>query len=197
MAMKFIFTLLLSSLALCATAQGKPEGLFLNAKAPDFKAKDADGKEVSLRDLRKKGPVVVMFYRGNWCPYCNKQLKAYQDSLQMFLDKGVTLVAVTPEGAEGVGKTREKTGAAFPVLSDADMKISTLYGVKYEVDEKAKNRYKNFDIDLNAVNGQRDRAYLPVPAVYIIDKEGTVIYRYFNEDYKKRPSVTELLAQVR
>lgn len=195
--MKLFLSLLLSSLTLCATAQGKPEGLFLNAKAPEFKAKDANGNEVALRDLRKKGPVVVLFYRGHWCPYCNRQLKAYQDSLQMFTDQGASLVAITPEGADGLAKTREKTGATFPVLSDGDMKISNLYGVKYEVDEKSKNRYKNFDIDLNAVNGQRDRVYLPVPAVYIIDKEGTVVYRYFNEDYKKRPSVRELLAQLR
>jgi len=177
-------------------AQLKPEGLFINSKAPDFKGKDQSGAEVSLKDLRKKGPVVVVFYRGNWCPYCSKALTRFQDSLQYLTAKGAQVVAITPEGAAGVAKTTEKTGVVFPVLSDVDMKIANGYKVAYSVDDRTLGRYKNAGIDLLETNGQKE-AKLPVPAVYIINKEGSVTYRYFNEDYKKRPWIKDLLAEIK
>jgi peroxiredoxin len=105
-------------------AQEKPEGLFINSKAYDFKAKDQNGADVSLKDLRKKGPVVVLFYRGSWCPYCNKELKRFQDSLQFIVAKGAQVVVITPETKEGVDSAVAKTGATFPILYDEDMKIA-------------------------------------------------------------------------
>ncbi len=179
---------------LLATGQEKPEGLFLKSKAPDFKAKDQTGNEISLKDLRKKGPVVLVFYRGYWCPYCNKEMRRLEDSLQLILDKGASLVAVTPEQQAGVDKTVEKTKASFPIISDQDQKIMRQYDVAFKVDDKTVRRYKSFDIDLAANNSQKEDAiYLPVPAVYIIDKDGNVKYRFFEPDYKKRPSVKEIL----
>lgn len=178
-------------------AQGKPEGLFINSKAPEFKVKDQSGMEISLKELRKKGPVVLMFYRGNWCPYCNRHLTKMQDSLQLITEKGATLVAITPEGAEGVAKTIDKTKAVYSILSDEDMKIAKAYKVDYVVEDRTVNRYKNAGIDLLQTNGQKGKAMLPVPAVYIINKEGSITYRFFEEDYKKRPSVRELLAEIK
>lgn len=187
--------------AICATivssAQDKPEGLFLNAKAPDFKLVDQSGVEVSSKTLRKRGPVVVVFYRGNWCPYCNKELKNLQDSLSLITERGASVVAISPEAAPGVAKTIEKTGAVFPLLSDADMKVSKGYGVAYVVDDALTARYKNFGTDLLETNAQKGKASLPVPAVYIISKDGFVTYRYFEQDYKKRPTVKELLSQLK
>lgn len=180
-----------------AGAQGKPEGLFLNAKAPEFRLKDQTGLEISLKELRKKGPVVLFFYRGNWCPYCNKQVSKMQDSLQYFIDKGASVVAITPETGTGVAKTIEKTKAVFSVLTDVDMKVAKAYQVAYDVDERTQTRYKNFGIDLLENNGQKTKASLPVPAVYIVNKEGSIIYRHFDEDYKKRPSVKELLQEIK
>src|SRR6187549_770415 len=98
--MKKLLSLLSLFIVLTASAQEKPEGLFINSKAPDFKLKDQRGAEVSLKELRKKGQTVVIFYRGNWCPYCNKQLKGLQDSLQLITAKGAQLVAITPEAKE-------------------------------------------------------------------------------------------------
>src|ERR1700741_2216266 len=95
------------------TAQEAPEGLFLNSKAPDFKAKDQNGNEVRLKDLIKKGNVVLVFYRGQWCPYCNKQLSRLKDSLHLIKAKGATLIAVTPEKPESVAITVEKTKAEY------------------------------------------------------------------------------------
>jgi len=196
--MKAFLIFALFALNICTSfAQDKPEGLFINSKAPDFKAKDQNGAEVSLKDLRKKGPVVVIFYRGHWCPYCNKELQRVQDSLSFLTAKGAQVVAITPEMNEGIAKTVEKTGASFPILYDQDMKIAKGYGVSFEVDEKTAQRYKSFGNDLLAINGQKGKPYLPVPAVYIVNRDGSVTYRFFEADYRKRPSVKELLAQLK
>jgi peroxiredoxin len=186
----FLFGVILISTAF---GQDKPEGLFINSKAMDFKAKDQNGREVSFKELRKKGPVVVLFYRGNWCPYCNKELKRFQDSLQYITDKGAQLVAVTPEGGEGIAKTVEKTKASFPIVYDEDMKIAHAYQVAFNVDDLTLGRYKNAGIDLLANNQQKQKAYLPVPAVYVVNKEGSVTFRYFEADFRKRVSVKEIL----
>jgi peroxiredoxin len=177
---------------IAANSQEKPEGLFINSKATEFKVKDQSGNEISLKELRKKGPVVVMFYRGYWCPYCNKELRRFQDSLDYIMEKGATLVAITPEGKEGIDSTYKRTGASFSILTDSDMSISSAYGVNFKIDERTEGRYKNAGIDLKKINGQKEIS-LPVPAVYIINKDGYVSYRYFEADYKKRPWVKDIV----
>jgi len=194
---RFCFLLAITFFSLIANAQEKPEGLFINSKAPDFKADDQYGNTVRLKDILKDSLVVLVFYRGQWCPYCNKHLKKLEDSLQLIKDRGAKLIAVTPEKPENISKTIEKTRASYSVLYDKDMKIMKAYEVAYEVDERTVTRYRNADIDLLAANGQKDKAYLPVPAVYIISKEGTIVYRYFEPDYKKRASVQEILDQLK
>lgn len=174
-------------------AQEKPEGLFINSKAPDFKATDQYGNEIRLKDVLKDSLVVLIFYRGQWCPYCNKQLKKLEDSLQLIKNKGARLIAITPEKPEFIAKTIEKTKASYPLIYDKEMKIMKAYAVAFQLDDRTVSRYKNADIDLAAANGQKEKVYLPVPAVYIISKEGTILYRYFDFDYKKRASVQEIL----
>lgn len=191
----FAFTFLLFTFSVFA--QEKPEGLFINSKAPDFKAKDQSGLEVNLKDLRKKGPVVIIFYRGNWCPYCTKELAKLQDSIALITATGAQVVAITPEAPEGIAKTIEKTKAVFPIIYDEEMKISKGYKVAFQVDDRTTERYKSFGNDLLAINNQKLKAWLPVPAVYIINKEGSVTYRYFNEDYKKQPAIKEILAELK
>ncbi|HEU5166731.1 MAG TPA: peroxiredoxin-like family protein [Chitinophagaceae bacterium] len=175
-------------------AQEKPEGLFINSKAPDFKAIDQYGKEVRLKDVLKDSLVVLVFYRGEWSPYCIKFIRTLEDSLQLIKDKGARLIAITPEKPGYISKTIEKTKASFPLIYDKEMKIMKAYAVAFEVDDRTVSRYKNADIDLATANGQKEKIYLPVPAVYIISKkEGTIVYRYFEFDYKKRVSVQEIL----
>jgi len=181
----------------CLHAQEKPEGLFINSKAPDFKATDQYGKEIRLKDVLRDSLVVLVFYRGQWDPYCNKYLKKLQDSAQLIKDKGARLIAVTPEKPEFIAKTIEKTNAGFPLLYDKEIKIMKAYAVAFEVDAKTVSRYKSADIDLAETNGQKEKIYLPVPAVYIISKEGTILYRYFDADYKKRPTVQEILNNLK
>lgn len=194
--MNRILTLLIGMVwFLGANTQEAPEGLFINSKAPDFKAKDQTGKEVRLKDLLKNGKVVLVFYRGHWCPYCNRQLKRLEDSLSFIREKGATLVAVTPEKPENINKTVENTRAEYPILYDEDLAIMKAYEVEFEVQENTITRYRNTGIDLEKING-KDWKFLPVPAVYIIDKESTVRYRFFNADYKKRPSVREIISNL-
>jgi len=190
---KFVLAVLLMG-SLQVQAQEKPEGLFINSKAPDFKGKDQNGNEIALKDLRKKGPVVIIFYRGYWCPYCNKELQKLEDSLQLIKEKGAQLIAITPEKQEGIAKTIEKTKASYPIITDEDLKIMKAYDVAYQVDTKTIDRYKMANIDLAANNGQKpDAVYLPVPAVYIIGRDGEIKYRYFEEDYKKQATVKDIL----
>lgn len=176
-------------------AQTAPEGLFISSKAPDFKAKDQNGADIRLKDLLKKGKVVLVFYRGHWCPYCNKFLTRLQDSLQLITDKGATLLAVSPEKTENISKTTEKTKAEYSVLHDEGLKIMKAYDVAFKMEENTVTRYRNANIDIEKINGANGQ-YLPIPAVYIIDKESTIIYRFFESDYKKRPHVKDLLDKL-
>lgn len=190
----YIFYLFLATLCI---AQEKPEGLFINSKAPDFRAKDQFEQEIRLKGVLKDSLVVLIFYRGQWSPYCYKYLKNLEDSLSLIKGKKARLIAVSPEKPENIQKTIEKTGASYTILYDKDIKIMKAYEVAFEVDEPSVNRYKNAGIDLAAANGQKGKVYLPVPALYIINKEGTVIYRFFETDYKKRASVQEILEQLK
>lgn len=178
-----------------ARSQNSPEGLPVNEKAPDFKAKNQEGKTVHLYDELKKGPVVLVFYRGQWCPYCNRQLSKLEDSLQLIQDKGATLLAITPEVLENINKTIDKTKASYSILHDQDLGIMTAYKVAFEVDEKTVERYKKANIDFNVANGENG-AKLPVPAVYVIGKDGRIAYRHFDPDYRKRASVAEILEHI-
>ena len=182
-----------------AFAQQKPEGLFINSKAPDFKAKDQNGNEIVFKDMRKKGDVVVVFTRGSWCPYCNKFLRHLQDSLELIKAKHAQVIAITPEGREGVDSAVAKTGVTFPIIYDTAMKITNGYNGSYRVEDKALVRYKNSNpsIDLLKINNQKKDAYLPITAVYIVNDEGSITYRYFEEDYKKQVSISEILKALK
>ena len=189
---KLLLSAFIFLMASAIMAQDIPKGLAVNDKAPSFSATDQNGKSVSLEDLISKGPVVLVFYRGQWCPYCNKQLSQLQDSISLILSKGATLVAVTPEISENVQKTISKTNASYPILSDKDLKIMKLYDVAYAVDSKTIEKYKKYGIDFNQANGDNG-ANLPVPAIYIVNKSGIITYVHFDADYTKRGSVKEIL----
>ena len=192
---KIIFVLIASLSIYTCLAQEAPEGLFLASKAPDFKGKDQHGKDIRLKDELKKGKVVLVFYRGEWCPYCNRELSRLQDSIGFIHEKGATVIAVSPEKPENIQKTLEKTKASYSIISDEGLKIMKAYDVEFEVPENTVTRYRNTGIDIEKNNGNNGK-YLPVPAIYVIDKEQTVIYRYFDSDYRKRPSVAEIIKQL-
>lgn len=188
-----IYSLIISPLF--SFAQPSPKGLQLNAKAPDFSAKDQYGKLIILSAELKKGAVVMVFYRGQWCPYCNRQLKELQDSLSFIKEKGAILIAVSPEKPENISKTVEKTKASYAVLFDDGLKIMKSYDVAFNVDSSTVERYKKNGIDFYDANGGNG-ATLPVPTVYIINKEGVIIFKHFDPDYRKRVTVQEILSHL-
>jgi len=182
-------------LSMTVIAQTTPQGIGINDKAPVFIAKDQNGKKVSLKNELKNGNVVLVFYRGQWCPYCNRQLNALQDSLGFIKQKGATLIAVSPEKPANISKTVEKTKATYSVLFDDSLKIMKSYDVAFQADNTTIEKYKKYGIDFNEVNGNNG-ATLPVPAVYIINKEGIITFKHFDPDYRKRVSVQEILSHL-
>ena len=195
--MKKIFVPILALLMVVVmNAQDAPKGLNLNDKAPEFTARDQHGKKIGLKDQLKQGAVVLVFYRGQWCPHCNKQLKKLEDSLSLIIAKGASLIAVTPEKPENISVTIEKTKASYPILFDDGLKIMKSYDVAFAVDSKTIERYKGYGIDFLKVNGDTNGANLPVPALYVINKEGKIVFRHFDKDYTKRPSVAEILDHI-
>ncbi len=185
----FVCLILFSSIHLLA--QPYPKGLSVGDDAPAFTGKDSRGNAFSLDKQLKKGEVVLIFYRGQWCPYCNKQLSSLNDSLQSIVSKGAMLVAVTPETVDNVGKTITKTKASFPIISDSDLKIMKTYRVDFSVPQATQDQYLKFGIDFSVANGTNG-ANLPVPATYVIGKDGKIKYVFFNPDYRLRPSVKEI-----
>ena len=169
-----------------------PDGLKVGDKAPQFQGTDNSGKPFSLKKQLKNGDVVIIFYRGQWCPYCNKELSQLNDSLSFITAKGATVVAISPETKENVGKTVGKTRASFPIISDSALEIMKMYKVNFAVDETTQIKYKKYGIDFAEANGSNG-ANLPVPATYIIGKDGLIKYAFFNPDYKVRSTVQNLL----
>lgn len=195
MKIKSVLTSIIMLLGICVSAQNKPQGLSVNDPAPEFSGIDQSGNSINLKKLLQKGSVVVLFYRGEWCPFCNKQLSQMQDSLNYIISKGAIVVAVTPEKPENISKTIEKTKASYSVLFDDGLKIMKSYKVAYEVNSATIEKYKGYGIDFAVVNGNNG-ANLPVPAVYVISQEGKIIYRHFDPDYRKRPSVKEIASHL-
>jgi len=194
--MKQIFALVLVFITLTSFIIDKPfDGLNVNDSAPNFKSVDQNGKAVILNNLLKSGSVVLVFYRGEWCPYCNKQLMALEDSLKMKTNKGAKLIAITSEKQENITKTIQKTKATYSIISDDSLKIMTAYKVVFELDVKTTEKYKNWGFNLSDMNGTNENN-LPVPAVYIINKEGKITFKYFDTNYKNRVSVAEILLHL-
>ncbi len=173
----------------------KPQGLKVGDIAPQIEATDQDGNKISLKKLLEKGDVVLVFYRGQWCPYCNKQLSKINDSLSFINAKGAIVLTITPETNENIKKTVAKTKATFSILEDKGLAIMKNYKVGFAVDESTITKYKKYGIDFEKANGENG-ANLPVPATYIIGKNGKIKYAFFNTDYSKRASVNDILTNL-
>jgi peroxiredoxin len=162
-------------------------------KAPDFTLNDQLGREVSLASELEKGPVALIFYRGEWCPYCNVLLRTYGLRAADFSQRGARLLAVSPQTPDNSLTMAEKHSLEFPVLSDVGGEVIGTYGLKYDV--TAQDLYKSGGADLDKFNGE-GRWILPAPAVFVIDREGIVRYVSVTGDYTQRPEPDEALAAL-
>lgn len=162
--------------------------------APDFTLPSATGEDVTLSSLLAEGPVVLTWYRGGWCPYCNIQLKAYQERLADFQAAGAQLVAISPELPDNSLSTREKNELDFVVLSDQGLSVAEQFGIAYTLPTEVQDKFKG-RLDLPTFNGD-DSWRLPLSATYIIATDGTIRYAYLNEDYRERAETADLLAEL-
>ncbi len=188
----FIILSVFSCISFVHMNQDNPTGLKKGEKAPEFNAKDHNGNDIDLYKLLQKGEVVLFFYRGEWCGYCNRAMSELQDSLHYITEKGAYVVAVTPETNNNIGQTIEKTKASFSIIHDEGYKIMDLYKTTFAVDSVTVEKYKKWNIDLENANGNEDHK-LPVPATYVIGKDGIIKYVFFDKDYKKRAAVNDII----
>jgi peroxiredoxin len=179
-----------------ATAELVASGQALNEKAgdkaPEFALKDPDGNAVSLASLLEKGPLVVSFYRGVWCPYCNLELQALQAALPEIEQRGASVVAISPQTAPNSRKSQRDNKLTFPILSDEKSRVAAAFGLRFSLPDYLVELYKGFKNDLPAFND--DPAWvLPMPARYVIGTDGIIAYAEVNPDYTQRPDPSELL----
>ena len=161
--------------------------------APQIVLENAKGATVDVGMLLKTGPVIVTFYRGGWCPYCNLELKAYQQILPEITAAGASLVAISPEKPDDTLSTAEKNALSFEVLSDVGQKVGRAFGLVYEFTEELKSAYHGFNLDIPARNGAPGEWALPISATYVIDHSGSIIYAYTDVDYRDRADPRDVL----
>jgi peroxiredoxin len=161
-------------------------------KAPDFVLNDPDGKPVSSRDLLAKGPLVLSFYRGVWCPYCNTELQALQAELPAIRARGASLVAISPQTPPNSRRSQRDNKLDFPILSDVKAEVANAFGIRFALPDYLVEVYKSFKNDLPLINDDPSWV-LPMPARYVIGTDGIIAYAEINPDYTQRPDPSELL----
>ena len=172
--------------------EGK-DALKVDEKAPQFKLPNAQGKTISLSKVLEKGPVVLTFYRGSWCPYCNLQLRALQAKLNEIHALGATLIAISPEVPDGSLSENEIHKMEFTVLSDQDAKVASQYGVAWEVPEFLIAHMRvDRNLDLIKINNG-NKNLLPIPATFVLGSDGIVKWSYVNVDYRTRSEPDQIL----
>lgn len=161
-------------------------------KLKDFTLSNHLGEDRSLAELRKKGPVVVTFYRGGWCPYCNLELHAYQAVLQDIKDAGATLVAITPELPDESLTTSQKHGLEFEVLTDKNSDYARQIGIHFTLSEKLRLVYDRFGIEIEKHNG-KGQFDLPLAATFVVDVDGTIAWAFVEADYTLRAEPSDVV----
>jgi len=193
--MKNLLILIISLLTGVVTAQELTSTLQVGDIAPDFHGIDQTEDLVNLSESLNKGPVVLIFFRGSWCYYCNKHISKFQDSLEYVLKKGASVIAVSPQIPEYNHKTIRKTGATFSVLHDEGYQIMDAYHVSFTMDEKIIKKYRRFGRHIDRANANKEYI-LPVPATFIIGEDRVIRYIQYDPNYKNRSTVAEVLENL-
>jgi peroxiredoxin len=165
----------------------------VGAKAPAFELSNHDCKLVSSSDLLVKGRLVLCFIRGRWCPFCVGQMEAMNLVVPKIEEAGAALVAVSPQTVKQSYFMHDQHKLRFPLLSDAGNKVARQFGLTYRVPEAQEDVYRRAFVNLPLANGDESWE-LPIPATYVLDRDGTVLYASANEDYTERPEPADLVA---
>lgn len=162
-------------------------------RAPDFSLKAADGRAIAMNDLLSKGPLVITFYRGVWCPYCNMDLQALEQARPEIELHGASMVAVSMQTPVNSRKAIDRHGLGFPILTDVGGELAREYGIRFALPDYLIAIYRDvFKTDLSTINDDPSWT-LPMPARYIVDTDGVIAYSEVNPDYTQRPDPSELL----
>ena len=166
-------------------------------RAPEFTLKDTERHDVSSRDWLAQGPLVVAFYRGVWCPYCNMDLQALQKALPAIAERGAQLIAISPQTESNGRRSQRKNKITFPILSDLGNQVAARFGLRFRLPDYLIEIYRDtFKNDLARINGEPSWT-LPMPARYVIGRDGVIAYTEVNPDYTQRPDPAELLPVLR
>lgn len=168
------------------------QALNIGAEMPEFTLSDANGKSVASADLLKQGSLVIVFYRGAWCPFCNKYLHDLQKSLTEIKANGGNLVAISVENPDKSMMVSNKNKLEFTVLSDPKLNLARKFGIVYELPKETNEKYIGYGIDLVKANGT-EKPELPLSATYIVSEKGKILYAYLEPDYKKRAEPAQII----
>lgn len=160
-------------------------------RAPAFTLPDPEGKPVSSSELLKAGPLVVTFYRGVWCPYCNLDLQALEEARSQIEARGATLLAISQQTAPNSRKAQRTNALGFPILSDHGGEIGAQFGLRWTVPVYLQAIHKQLGADLSLFNGEASWT-LPMPARYVIGRDGIIAYAEVNADYTRRPEPSDI-----
>ncbi len=166
--------------------------LKVDGMMPEFTLSDANGKSVSSSDLLKQGNLVIVFYRGAWCPFCNKYLHTLQKELANIKAAGGNLVAISVENPDTSMMVSKKQSLEFTVLSDPKLNVARKFGIVYELPKETNEKYIGWGIDLVKANGT-EKPELPLSATYIVSSEGKILYAYLEPNYQKRAAPSEII----
>ena len=166
--------------------------LKVGARSPIFALPNAHGELVRSANLLARGPMVLTFYRGIWCPYCNMDLQAIEATAEEIRALGASLVAISPQTAPNRRKSERENALSFPILSDHGNSVANEFGLRFRLPDDLIAVYKGFGNDLTVGNGE-DSWTLPMPARYVIGTDGVIAYAEVNPDYTRRPDPSELL----
>ena len=191
----FLTTLLLSATSLAAAPAAQP--LKVGDSIPDVKLRTEEDKEVSLRKLVSEKPTVLIFYRGGWCPFCNRHLQALA-GIEKDLEKdGVQLLAISPDQPKKLRETPDRAKLGYRLLSDSDAEAAKAFGIAFKVDDATVEKYKaSYQIDLEAAAGNKNHL-LPHPAVFVTDMSGKIRFAHVNPDYKVRLEPAKIVEAAR
>jgi peroxiredoxin len=167
--------------------------LHADDRAPAFTLPDPDGKLVSSQDLLAKGPLVLTFYRGVWCPYCNLDLQALEEVRSEIEARGAFLVAVSQQTAANSRKAQRTNKLDFPIVGDKGGELAAKFGIRWHLPEDLQAVHKQLGADLVAFNGENSWT-LPMPARYVIGQDGVIAYAEINPDYTRRPEPSDVFA---
>lgn len=179
-----------------AETADKVTPLLISSEIPDVSLKNIEGETVNLRSKVYEQPTVLVFYRGGWCPYCNRHLAELKQIEEDLYEIGYQILAISPDRPEKLKATLNENELDYTLLSDSPMNVTKAFGLAFKVDSKTVERYKSLGIDLEADSGY-DHHLLPAPAVYIVNTEGIVRFNYVNPNYRERINGDVLLSAAK